>query len=122
MGDDQQRRRDIRREPSFLFYRWPYRVPEAGDVCRGVEYQKAPALGETGRRRSQSVVHDPVDDQSGPVSIVWLLDGAKDAETDRLAELLTWTSAASHVVLVSTCTATATSTASCAPSRRRFSS
>jgi nucleoside-diphosphate-sugar epimerase len=37
-------------------------------------------------------------------SVVWLLDGAKHAETDRLAELLGWATPATHVVLVSTCT------------------
>ncbi|SRR6266511_1453874 len=42
--------------------------------------------------------------QSHP-SVVWLLDGAKHAETDRLAELLTWAPpAGTHVVAVSTCT------------------
>jgi nucleoside-diphosphate-sugar epimerase len=42
--------------------------------------------------------------QPGPVSIVWLLDGAKHAEEDRLTELLTWAIPSTHVVLVSTCT------------------
>jgi nucleoside-diphosphate-sugar epimerase len=42
--------------------------------------------------------------QSQPASVVWLLDGAKHAEVDRLAELLSWAPTATHVVLVSTCT------------------
>src|SRR6266545_85381 len=41
--------------------------------------------------------------QSHP-SVVWLLDGAKHAETDRLAELLSWAPRGTHVVAVSTCT------------------
>lgn len=39
-----------------------------------------------------------------PESVVWLLDGAKHAELDRLRELLAWAPAGTHVVFVSTCT------------------
>lgn len=39
-----------------------------------------------------------------PPTVVWLLDGAKHAELDRLQELLGWAPAGMHVVLVSTCT------------------
>ncbi len=61
-----------------------------------------PALGQPSVAWTD--LQQQVHRQQGPVSIVWLLDGAKHAETDRLAELLTWTSPATHVVLVSTCT------------------
>jgi nucleoside-diphosphate-sugar epimerase len=43
-------------------------------------------------------------ESDGPCDVVWLLDGAKHAEADRLAELLAKASATTHVVLVSTCT------------------
>lgn len=39
-----------------------------------------------------------------PVSIVWLLDGARHSERDRLGELLGFTPPDVHLVLVSTCT------------------
>ncbi len=39
-----------------------------------------------------------------PESVVWLLDGAKHAELDRLREFLGWAPAGWHVVFVSTCT------------------
>ena len=39
-----------------------------------------------------------------PSSVVWLLDGAKHAEVDRLVELLRWVPASTHIVLASTCT------------------
>jgi len=42
--------------------------------------------------------------QSQPLPVVWLLDGAKHAEIDRLPELLGWAPPETHVVLVSTCT------------------
>lgn len=38
------------------------------------------------------------------VSVVWLLDGAKHAEADRLAELLRWISPRTHLAFVSSCT------------------
>jgi nucleoside-diphosphate-sugar epimerase len=37
-------------------------------------------------------------------SVVWLLDGAKHAELERLREFLTWAPTGVHVVFVSTCT------------------
>jgi nucleoside-diphosphate-sugar epimerase len=43
-------------------------------------------------------------EQSAPPAVVWLLDGAKHAETDRLSELLAWAPTDAHVTLVSTCT------------------
>ena len=39
-----------------------------------------------------------------PESVVWLLDGAKHAELDRLRQFLAWAPAGTHVVFVSTCT------------------
>ena len=42
--------------------------------------------------------------QTQPPSAIWLLDGAKHAEVDRLAELIAWAVPGTHVVLVSTCT------------------
>lgn len=39
-----------------------------------------------------------------PQELVWLLDGAKHAEADRLAELLGWATPQTHLVFVSTCT------------------
>lgn len=39
-----------------------------------------------------------------PEAVVWLLDGAKHAELDRLREFLAWAPAGTHVVFVSTCT------------------
>ena len=43
-------------------------------------------------------------EQSGPPVVVWLLDGAKHAETERLGELLSWAPAEAYIALVSTCT------------------
>jgi nucleoside-diphosphate-sugar epimerase len=40
----------------------------------------------------------------GPEAVVWLLDGAKHAELERLREFLEWAPDGSHVVFVSTCT------------------
>ncbi|WP_131746332.1 NAD(P)-dependent oxidoreductase [Frankia sp. Cppng1_Ct_nod] len=43
-------------------------------------------------------------ESSGPCSVVWLLDGVKHAEPQRLDELLAVASPEAHVVSVSTCT------------------
>jgi nucleoside-diphosphate-sugar epimerase len=42
--------------------------------------------------------------RSHPASVVWLLDGAKHAEADRLTELIGWAPPETYVVLASTCT------------------
>lgn len=40
----------------------------------------------------------------GPESVVWLLDGVRHAELDRLREFVGWAPGGTHVVFVSTCT------------------
>jgi nucleoside-diphosphate-sugar epimerase len=80
-------------------------VAEAVDGCLDVQVVSrtgAPAMGRL--TVAWAALGQRLHRRPGPVSIVWLLDGAKHAETDRLAEFLTWTSPATHVVLVSTCT------------------
>jgi nucleoside-diphosphate-sugar epimerase len=43
-------------------------------------------------------------ERSTPSAVIWLLDGAKHAESERLGELIAWAPTDTHVVLVSTCT------------------
>lgn len=67
-------------------------ISRTGSLSLGRPSIAWPDLEETIRRQRQ------------PTSVVWLLDGAKHAETDRLTELLAWATPLTHVVLVSTCT------------------
>jgi hypothetical protein len=70
--NDQQRRLDVRGEPSFRLLGGTRGGPEELDVGGVVEYQKAPTLGETGGGRSQAIVDYAVDDirGNGPIRIV----------------------------------------------------